>query len=112
MSQGSNKRVMRIYRQYFDLIKNGTKTIEVRVAYPSMKSITVGTLILFNDDPGCTCRVKRVAQYRTFDDMMAAEDPVKINPTLSARQQLADMKKIFPPEKEKLGVIIFEFKKV
>lgn len=112
MSRKSNKRVMLIYRQYFDLIKNGTKTIEVRVAYPSMKSITVGTLIAFNDDPDCTCRVKRVAQYKTFDDMMVAEDPVKIHPTLSADEQLADIKRIFPPEKEKLGVIVFEFEKV
>jgi ASC-1-like (ASCH) protein len=112
MSRRSNQRTMRIYKQYFDLIKNGTKTIEVRVAYPSMKSITVGTVILFNDDPDCSCRVKRVAQYKTFDEMMAAEDPQKIHPTLSADEQLTDIKRIYPPEKEKLGVIIFEFEKV
>ena len=112
MSQKSNKRVMRIYKQYFDLIKNGSKTIEVRVAYPGMRSIAVGTLIAFNDDPDCTCRVKRVALYKSFDEVMATEDPTKIHPTLSADNQLADIKRIFPPEKEKLGVIIFELEKI
>jgi ASC-1-like (ASCH) protein len=103
---------MRIYKQYFDLIKNGLKTIEVRVAYPGMRGITVGTLIAFNDDPVCTCRVTRVALYKSFDEMMVTEDPAKIHPTLSADNQLADIKRIFSPEKEKLGVIIFEFEKI
>lgn len=72
----------------------------------------MGTLVAFNDDPDCTCRIKRVALYKSFNEMMATEDSAKIHPTLSAEDQLADIKRIFPPEKEKLGVIVFELEKV
>lgn len=103
-------RNMRIYDQYFQLIKAGTKTIEVRVAYPGMRKIAVGTVIRFStDSDSCDRRVVRVASYSSFSGMMAQEDPVKINPTKSAEEQLREIKKIFPPSKEKMGVIIFEF---
>lgn len=39
MNRESNIRVIRIYREYFDMIKNGSKTIEIRVAYKSMQNI-------------------------------------------------------------------------
>jgi hypothetical protein len=35
-------RDLRIYKRYFDLVANGAKTIEVRVAYPSRRSEMVG----------------------------------------------------------------------
>lgn len=106
------KVVIRIYKKYFDMIKDGSKTIEVRVAYPSMKSIRVGTIIWFNDDPNCKRRVKRVGSYASFHEMMKSEDPKKINPHDSAEQQLSDIGKIYPPHKEKLGVLIFELEAV
>lgn len=111
MSIRSNTRVMRIYKQYFDMIKSGAKTVEIRVAYPSMKSITVGTVIFFNDDPNCARRVKRITIYKSFAEMMANEDPKTLNPYCTAHQQLADIRKIFSPDKEKIGVIAFELEK-
>ncbi len=112
MNQKSNTRVMRIYKQYFDMIKDGSKTVEIRVAYPSMKSIAVGTIIRFNDDPNCARRVKRVANYKSFAEMMSKEDPKTLNPYRTADEQLADIRKIFPSDKERLGVIAFELEKV
>lgn len=106
------KIVIRIYKKYFDMIKDGSKTIEVRVAYPNMKSIRAGTVIWFNDDPNCKRRVKRVATYTSFREMMKSEDPKKINPNDSAEQQLSDIGKIYPPHKEKLGVLAFELEAV
>lgn len=112
MNPKSNTRVMRIYKQYFDMIKDGSKTVEIRVAYPSMKSITVGTIIRFNDDPSCVRRVKRVANYKSFGEMMSKEDPKTLNPHRTADEQLSDIRKIFPPDKERIGVIAFELEKV
>jgi ASC-1-like (ASCH) protein len=103
---------MRIYREYFDMIKDNSKTIEIRVAYPSMQSITAGTIIRFNNDPNCERRVKRVVRYKTFREVMEKEDPSKINPKKSAEQQLADIWRIFSPNKEKLGVLVFELENV
>ncbi len=108
MNRESNIRVMRIYREYFDMIKNGSKTIEIRVAYKSMQNITAGTILRFNDDPDCERRVKRVTRYNTFAEVMKKEDTRKINPTKSAEQQLMDIQRIFPSDKEQLGVLVFE----
>jgi len=105
-------RVMRIYKQYFNLIKDGSKTVEVRVAYQSMKSIVVGTIICFNNDPSCVRRVKRVTYYKSFSEMMSRENPKTLNPYRTAEEQLSDIRKIFPPDKEQLGVIAFELEKV
>jgi ASC-1-like (ASCH) protein len=102
-------RPMRIYREYFDLIDDGSKTIEVRVAYGGMKKIVAGDTIRFESgNVHCDRKVTRVAQYKSFDEMMKAENPKKIHPTKPAHVQLVDIKKIFPQDKEKLGVLIFE----
>jgi ASC-1-like (ASCH) protein len=109
MANNGTIRPMRIYKEYFDLINNGSKTIEVRVAYGGMKKIAVGDVIRFESGHArCDRKVTRVAQYKSFDEMMSTENPKKINPTKSAQVQLADIKKIFPPHKEQLGVLIFE----
>jgi ASC-1-like (ASCH) protein len=105
-------RPMRIYKEYFNLINSGSKTIEVRVAYSGMKKIAVGDIIRFESGHAqCNCKVTRVTQYKSFNEMMATEDPKKINPTKSAQVQLADIKKIFPQDKERNGVLVFELKK-
>jgi ASC-1-like (ASCH) protein len=38
---------MRLYRRYFDLAASGRKTIEVRVQYPKLRSLTAGDHIRF-----------------------------------------------------------------
>jgi ASC-1-like (ASCH) protein len=38
---------MPIYKRYFGLIASGTKTNEIRVAYPSSQRLSVGGLIRF-----------------------------------------------------------------
>lgn len=101
-------RNIRIYQRYFEMIKNGSKTIEIRVGYPSMRSIKPGTILRFNDDPSCERMVKRVSEYKTFEEMLKSEQYTKINPNASAEAQLAELKKIFPSDKEKMGVLVFE----
>ncbi|MDP3778950.1 MAG: hypothetical protein Q8R30_02825 [bacterium] len=61
-------------------------------------------------NPSCHCerRVKRVTRYKTFAEVMEKEDPKKINPMQSAEQQLMDIQRIFPSDKERIGVLVFE----
>ncbi|MFF1791891.1 ASCH domain-containing protein [Kitasatospora sp. NPDC058243] len=106
-------RNIQIYKQYFDLITDGSKTVEVRVAYASMKRIRVGDLLNF------TCRgeerltkVKRIGTYRTFKEMFGTEDVKAVNPHATEAEQLRAIHAIFPPEKEALGVITFEIERV
>nr|WP_280722493.1 ASCH domain-containing protein [Kitasatospora sp. MAA4] len=104
---------MAIYRQYFDLIADGSKTVEIRVAYDSMKRIRPGDLINFTcREDSCLTRVKRVATYRTFKEMFGTEKVEAVNPKATEEEQLKAIHAIFPPEKEALGVIAIEIERV
>jgi ASC-1-like (ASCH) protein len=110
-NQRSDLRVrpLGIYRKYYDLIANGSKTIEVRVAYSSMRSIVGGQLLKFVcQDDECLTTVKRVVEYKSFDELFEKEDYTKINPNLTIDEQLKEIRKIFPKDKERLGVIAIE----
>lgn len=102
-------REMNLYRRYFDLVANGTKTIEVRVKYPNLRTLKAGDHIRFvcgRDD--CLTRVIRVTEYPSFDAMLDGEGPEKVNPTSPRDQQLANIRRIYGPEKEALGVLAIQ----
>ena len=110
---GVRAREMNLYRRYFDLVANGSKTIEVRVQYPNLCDLAAGDYIRFvccRDD--VLTRVKRVARYRSFEEMLDAEGAEKVNPTSPRDQQLADIRRIYGPEKEALGVLAIEIELV
>ncbi len=99
-------REMPIYKRYFDLIASGRKTVEVRVAYPSNKRLAAGHLLNFTcRGEECLTRITRVNRYRTFDEMFDHEDVSTVNPTANRAEQLANIRLIYPAEKEALGVI-------
>ncbi|MBC3844182.1 ASCH domain-containing protein [Streptacidiphilus sp. 4-A2] len=104
---------VRIYKQYFDLIADGRKTVEVRVAYDSMMRIRVGDLLNFTcHGEECLTRVTRIGTYRTFKEMFGAEDVTAVNPNATEAEQLRAIQAIYPPAKEALGVITFEVARV
>jgi ASC-1-like (ASCH) protein len=110
---GVRAREMNLYRRYFDLVANGTKTIEVRVQYPNLRSLKAGDYIRFicgRDD--ALTKVKRVARYASFEEMLDTEGPEKVNPTSPRGQQLANIRRIYGPEKEALGVLAIEIELV
>ncbi|MGW3233272.1 ASCH domain-containing protein [Kitasatospora sp. NPDC001095] len=112
-SQAKRPRTMPIYRQYFDLIAKGEKTVEVRVAYESMKRIRVGDLINFTcRESSCLTRVTRIGKYRTFREMFGTERVEAVNPHATEAEQLEAIHAIFPPHKEALGVLTFEIERV
>ncbi|MER5319045.1 ASCH domain-containing protein [Streptosporangium roseum] len=106
---GVRAREMNLYRRYFDLVAAGTKTIEVRVQYPNLRNLVAGDHIRFvcgRDD--ALTRVKRVARYTSFEEMLDTEGPERVNPTSPRDQQLANIRRIYGPEKEALGVLAIE----
>jgi len=106
---GVRAREMNLYRRYFDLVAAGRKTIEVRVQYPSLRTLAPGDRIRFvcGRDEALTT-VKRVARYRTFEEMLDTEGPANVNPDNPREQQLANIRRIYGPEKESLGVLAIE----
>lgn len=113
MSTAPTSRVhnLNLYRQYFELVATGRKTIEVRVKYPHLAVLVAGDSIVFgikDTDETCEVSVLRVAEYPSFEDMIDTEGPANVNPASSREQQLANIRSIYGPEKEALGVLAIE----
>ncbi|MCI3240608.1 MULTISPECIES: ASCH domain-containing protein [Streptomyces] len=101
-------RELNLYRRYFDLVTAGTKTIEVRVKYPHLADLAAGDTIRFRvkgTDETCEVRVKRVTEYTDFEALLDGEGPSNVNPTATLDEQLANIRAIYPPEKEALGAL-------
>ncbi|MEV2215834.1 ASCH domain-containing protein [Streptomyces sp. NPDC050997] len=107
-------RELNLYRQYFDLVAAGTKTIEVRVKYPHLADLAAGNIIRFRikgTDETCEVTVKRITEYANFEALLDGEGPANINPTATREQQLANIRTIYPPEKEALGALAIEIQR-
>jgi ASC-1-like (ASCH) protein len=70
---------LNLYRRYFDLVAAGRKSIEVRV--------------------------RQVTPYPDFEALLDGEGPANVNPIASRDEQLANIRSIYPPEKEALGAL-------
>nr|WP_210435119.1 hypothetical protein [Saccharopolyspora sp. ASAGF58] len=46
-----------------------------------------------------------MARYASFDEMFAYEAVASVNPTANREEQLANIRQIYPPEREALGVL-------
>ncbi|MFJ5030622.1 ASCH domain-containing protein [Streptomyces sp. NPDC088560] len=101
-------RELNLYREYFDLVAAGTKTIEVRVKYPHLADLSAGDVIRFRikgTDETCEVKVKRVTEYPDFEALLDGEGSANVNPTATRDQQLTNIRAIYPPEKEALGAL-------
>lgn len=97
---------MGIYKRYFDLIATGRKTTEIRVNDSSRKKIREGSLIRFRcQGDEVLTRVTKVARYASFEEMFNHESVASVNPLATREQQLANIRQIYPPEREALGVV-------
>ncbi|MGH3796710.1 MAG: ASCH domain-containing protein [Pseudonocardiaceae bacterium] len=97
---------MGIYKRYFDLIATGRKTTEIRVNDSSRKKIKQGSLIRFRcQGDQVLTRVTRIVRYTSFDEMFDHESVTSVNPLATRDEQLANIRQIYPPEREALGVL-------
>jgi len=106
---------MNLKKPYFKLVADGTKTVEVRVAYENMKKIRPGMEIAFRSgDEECLTRVKDVRTYISFEDLLDHEDMRAIGGDLgeSRSDLLQAIRDIYPPEKEALGVLAIEVERI
>jgi ASC-1-like (ASCH) protein len=97
---------MGIYKRYFDLIAQGRKTTEIRVNDSSRKKIKEGSLIRFRcQGDAVLTRVTKVARYTSFEEMFDHEAVASVNPMATRDEQLANIRQIYPPEREAFGVV-------
>lgn len=104
---------MNLYREYFDLVAAGRKTVEVRVCYPKLRSPKMGDHIRFTSEGDeCLTHITRVAHYSSFEEMLDTEGPANVNPDSPREEQLANIRRIYGPEKEALGVLAIGIERV
>jgi ASC-1-like (ASCH) protein len=105
------KREINIRKEYLQLIIDGVKTVEVRVGYPRMRSIQPGQELTFvSGNQRVPTTVKRVTEYPSFEEMLDRENARSIGGDLGESREdlLAVIRNIYPPEKERLGVLAIE----
>jgi ASC-1-like (ASCH) protein len=108
---GGGSHEMTIRLPYLKLIASGVKTVEVRVGYPRMRKIRAGDRLTFiSGEERLPTVVKRVTEYASFDAMLDNEDARSIGGELGESREglLAVIRGIYPPEKERLGVLAIE----
>lgn len=110
--EGQVMKTMRVKMQYFRAIMAGTKPLEVRVGYDSIKKIRVGDRLQLesNRETGIV-EVVKISLYKSFEEMLQQEKAGHIVPD-NPRSALSVLRRIYPAEKEKLGVYVLELKVV
>jgi len=94
------------YKRYFDLIATGRKTTEIRANDSSRRKIKEGSLIRFRcQGDQVLTRVTGVNRYATFEKMFDHQDVASVNPLATREEQLANIRQIYPPKREALGVV-------
>jgi len=102
--------LLRIEKKYQDLILTGEKKIEVRVAYPHLRSLASGGYLSLNGRH--VVRIIDVRRYPTFEAMLSNENPSEIGPNMSKDELIAQLREFYPPEKERLGVLAIQVEPV
>src|SRR5262249_52095902 len=106
-------RLMRVKQTFFDLIKRGEKTLEVRVAYDNIKTIRPGERIrLSSRTQTQVIHVKDVRHYPNFREMLDREDATKIAPGKNRQELLELLTEIYPEDRESLGVVVLDIESV
>ena len=102
-------RKMRVKNHLLQQIKSGRKRLEVRVGYDNIRRISVGDKIeLLSQTNSQVVRVKSIRTYETLLSLGANEDLQLIVPDVPSNESLAFLARIYPPDKQKLGIYVFE----
>lgn len=107
-------RTIRIKRRFYDLIRSGKKTLEVRVGYDTINRIRVGERIRLMTHTGSfDVKATAIRRYDTFAAMLNVEPWEKIAPDSKSKSEVLTLfKQIYPANKEKLGVVVLEFARI
>ena len=95
-----------IKERFLSLLDKGDKKLEIRIAFAFFKSVKVGDEIVFNGV--ITRTVKAIRWYPSFMEMGKWEKPEHILPGATMGQIIEALKRIYSPELEKKGVLVFE----
>jgi len=102
-------KTLRLKKRYLDLMRQGKKTLEVRVGYANIKTLKSGEEVAFlSRDDRLVRRIGGIRNYSSFAEMLEAEDHTRIVPGMTEVDVRSLLSEIYPPNKEELGVIVIE----
>lgn len=102
-------RKMRVKQWLLEEIRSGKKDLEVRVGYDNIKTIQPGEKIRFmSASDECVVTVKDVRTYKTFDEMLSSEKHERVVPGKTRAEVRQLFHRLYPTNKEKLGVYVLE----
>lgn len=97
---------MRLLPRYFDLVADGRKTVEVRVADAKRDAVAAGDTVRFRcAELRVDNLVTGVRRYRSFAELLDHEPLAALDRNTARDEQLAKLRGIYPPEREALGVV-------
>jgi ASC-1-like (ASCH) protein len=104
------RKTLWVKKKFFDLIVSGKKILEVRVLYPNLKTIQKGDLVNLNNR--AILQVKDIRIYPNFEAALLYEEASQIFPGKNQQEILKLLKSLYPPSKEKLGVLVLEIEAI
>ncbi|MBQ3452809.1 GNAT family N-acetyltransferase [Candidatus Saccharibacteria bacterium] len=104
------KHVWRVKKEYFRQLKNGRKSLEVRVGYSQIKKVKQGDTITFENYGPNEFDVLRVSVYDSFERMLEIEGVENVLPDMTFGGALRTLRNIYPKDRESLGVYVFELR--
>lgn len=111
IDEGKTMRNMRVKDQFLKDIEAGKKDLEVRVGYPSILNIKQGEVVEFSSRTRTVvAQVAAIRKYASFDELLSNEQSERIVPGMTRESLLTILREIYPPFKEKLGVVVLEVK--
>lgn len=106
------KHEMKLHSSPFELIKNGTKTIELRLNDEKRQKVKVGDLIEFTNrstNEKIMTKVKELHHYQSFDELYKHFDKIKLGYEENEEANPTDMELYYSKEEQnKYGVLGIE----
>lgn len=104
--------IMKLKEQYFNYIKFGTKTYEIRLNDEKRQKISLGDKIRFHKDPGALeeyfdATVIGLLRYNTFEELFKDHDSTLLaDKSLTKEELLKVLEEFYPKEEQaKYGVL-------
>lgn len=108
----AKKHVWRIKKEYFHQLKDGEKNLEIRVGYPQIKKVQKGDTITFENYGTNLFEVLDRHSYGSFEDLLDREGTEQILPGMTRQGALHTLRKIYPQNKERLGIYAFRLRPI
>jgi len=97
-------KIREIDKVFFDVIKDGRKTIETRAATPQYRKIERGDILIFRcGEQEIEKRVKETYLFKNIDELLNRFDLSNIMPHISSKNEAKKAWHSFPNYQEKIS---------